>query len=198
MMSIPNSWCRACLCILFLSFVCLPLFAQNNASGYDPFTHPAVLHTGFLNTDCVPDTIYGLLDKNLRWTPRYICWGQLYDADGAVRCKAGAYETTIARSKQVDTTHFVFPDWARFSCAISIENFNKNDTLFDAIFWLSGVVSLPGRGRVDTGMAVVVFGQSGLETHATLDLGAVGTFRKAPFYAMQLGKDRELTNPKKA
>lgn len=196
-MSRPNSWYQAFFATVLFALAYPTLFAQNDSSRYDPFLETAVLHIGYVNTDCVQDTVYGLLDQKLRWTPRFICWGVLYDSAGLPVCDVSRRDSSIARSRQVDTTYFVFPNWRNLSCAFSIERHNANDTLDDLVFWLRGVDSLPRRGLVDTGAAVLVFGQSALETHATLDLSGVGDFRSQPFYAMQLGKSRELINPKK-
>lgn len=196
-MSSPNSPGRALFFACLLCFSAAALPAQDNVSGYDPFAEPAIMHIGFLNTDCVTDTVYGLLDRHLRWTPRYICWGDRYDSAGASLCSSGGNDSTTSRASRYDTTHLSFPDWREFFCAFSVQRYNANDTLDDLIFWMRGVDSLPGRGLVDTGSAVVVFGQSSLETNAVLSLTGIRAFRSQPFYAMELGRGYELIHPKK-
>lgn len=190
------------LCIALL-FFCAAQFAraQNAARPDDPFAQAAVMHTGFINPDCVPDTVYGFLDNDLRWTPRFICWGYLFDREGEPICEttgrdSSAREAASRRRASHDTTHILLPDWIRISCAFSVQRYNANDSLDDLIFWLHGADSV-GRELVDTARSLVLFGQRGLEKVNRVDLASIGAFRSEPFYAMELTRGRELINPKK-
>ena len=176
--------------------------AQNEARLHDPAAQAAIMHVGFINPDCVRDTVYGLLDPELRWIPRFICFGNTVDAEGNALCESEERSdadnaSRNERLRRNDTAFLVYPGWQDFSCVLSVQRYNANDTLDDLIFWMRGADSVPQRGRVDTARSLVLFGQAGLETHRQVDLGSVGAFRSEPFYAMELTKGRELINPKK-
>ena len=177
------------------------LTAQEQSTVYDPFNDPAIMHIGNLNPDCVPDTLYGLLHRNLQWMPEYICWGKAYDSAGVPLCNEGQYDSTVRFVDVVDTTWIEAPNWGRYSCAVSIDQYNVNDTLNDLIFWIKGIDTLNGQQgeRVphDTARALVVFGQSKLPTKSKIDLDKIKNFQSAPFNAMALGVNTELVNPKK-
>lgn len=176
--------------------------AQDQTRAYDPFAQAAIMHVGFINPDCARDTVYGFLDPDLRWTPRFICFGNTADAQGNALCDSEQQsiaddESRSERLRRNDTAFLDFPGWQHFSCALSVQRYNANDTLDDLIFWMRGADSVPRRGLVDTARSIVLFGQAGLETHKKIDLGKVSAFRSEPFYAMELTRGRELINPKK-
>ncbi len=184
-----------------LLFGAVSLSAQEESSTYDPFNNPAVMHIGYLNPDCVQDTVYGLLHRNLQWIPEYICWGNAFDSAGVSLCQEGGYDSTITAAEVRDTTRIEAPVWGRYSCALSVDRYNVNDTLDDLIFWIKGIDTVLGsrseRLPHDTACALVVFGQSGLETRERIELNAIKTFQNGPFYAMHLGVNTELINPKR-
>ena len=178
------------------------LFAGDDSTVvYDPFNDPAVMHIGYLNPDCVQDTVYGLMNQRLGWIPKYICWGGLYDAEGAALCDSGKYDVSVKKAERRDTTHITMPAWGKLSCALSVEQFNTNDTLEDLIFWVHGIDSVEGsQGEVtlnDTLRGLVLFGQSALSTHKEIEVDKIKDFEGGKYYAMELGYEKELINPKR-
>ena len=184
--------------LLLFVFLCGTslLSAQQNS----PLTTPIVMHIGHLNPDCVQDTIYGLFDPGLQWIPTFIRWGKAYDSTGASLCDAGNFDSTVIASEVVDTTWIVSPKWGNYTCAISIDHYNLNDTLPDMIFWIRGIDTLNGSqgARIphDTARALVVFGQKKLPTKEKIELGKIKNAQTGPFNAMALGFGQELINPK--
>ena len=180
-----------------------PLHADNDSTEvYDPFKDPGIMHIGYLDPDCVKDTLYATMDKgSLQWMPRYICWGKLYSDDGDLLCPSGKYDASLKKAERLDTTHIVMPTWGKLSCALSVERFNMNDTLDDLIFWIRGIDSIEGQGGEvttrDTSRGLVLFGQSRLSTHKEILLKAIEEFDSGEYYAMELGYGKELINPKK-
>ena len=178
------------------------LFAGDDSTVvYNPFNDPAVMHIGYLNPDCVQDTVYGLMNQRLGWIPKYICWGGLYDAEGTALCDSGKYDVSVKKAERRDTTHITMPAWGKLSCALSVEQFNTNDTLEDLIFWVHGIDSVEGsQGEVtlnDTLRGLVLFGQSALSTHKEIEVDKIKDFEGGKYYAMELGYEKELINPKR-
>ncbi|MCB0713803.1 MAG: T9SS type A sorting domain-containing protein [Ignavibacteriae bacterium] len=197
---IQKPFCR-CWILLVLMLLGSTMLSAQESSSYDPFNDPAIMHIGHLNPDCVPDTLYGLLHRNLQWMPAYICWGKSYDSVGTSLCDEGRYDSTVRFADVVDTTWIEAPNWGRYSCAVSIDKYNVNDTLNDLIFWIKGIDTVTGQqgARIphDTARALVVFGQSKLETKGKIELDKIRNFQTGPFNAMALGVNTELVNPKK-
>ncbi|MGE3801091.1 MAG: T9SS type A sorting domain-containing protein [Candidatus Kapaibacterium sp.] len=189
-------WVLAAVILLTAS-----MLRAQESSAYDPFNDPAIMHIGHLNPDCVADTLYGLLHRNLQWMPAYICWGKSYDSAGVSLCDEGQYDSTVRIADLVDTTWIEAPNWGRYTCAVSIDKYNVNDTLNDLIFWIKGIDTVTGQqgARIphDTARALVVFGQSKLETKGKIELNKIRNFQTGPFNAMALGVNTELVNPKK-
>ena len=189
------------LCSLFLGSAASLYATDDSTVVYDPFNDPGIMHIGYLNPDCVQDTIYGLMNQRLQWIPKYICWGNIYDSNGVSLCSTGKYDASVKKAARQDTTHIVMPDWGKLSCALSVEQFNTNDTLDDLIFWITGIDTIKGsRGEAiphDTSRALVLFGQTALSTHRDLKINTIKDFESGDYYAMALGYEKELVNPKK-
>lgn len=153
-----------------------------------------------INYDCYPDTVWGTKEGDFNapvYLPRLIYWGR---ADGNGKNDA-RLETTrckghIPEKKRLRHTTILYPAWKNLTGSIGVQNFNPEDTLRDLLVSLRGTLHEGGNDRSVTRI-LVIFGQHGLDTIATIDLATLPTFQSDPFTAVELRKGTEIINEKR-
>lgn len=152
------------------------LHAQGSVSG------DAVLSIGRFNPDTYPDTVMGM-KTSAGYLPSRVLWGRFGQAPGAMPGKLPA-------------TALRYPDWKGLRGSVSFQSIN-GDSLMDMVFHLQGIVTTMQGGTegADSLRSVVVFGQSGLDSLAVLDLDGVRRFQVRPFVALELVRGVELSQP---
>jgi hypothetical protein len=129
--------------------------------------------------------------------PRVIVWGQ-YDKSGLRGRKDTVAHCTghIPDRLKVPYSLITYPDWRDLRGSLSSIKFNPEDTLSDLMFAIRGSVEA-GDSFQSVSKVIVLFGQSGLDTLATIVLGAIDAVQFEPFIAMELRKGSEVTNEKR-
>ena len=201
--------------IILISWISADLLGQGDTSQPALFSQPVIMYVGHFNPDCVPDTLIGFYQQDLRVRPAFLCWGVAFDSTGTPLCDSGTYDARMRASTLRDTTRIEYPDWDRMRVNVSILRFNTNDTLSDLIFWTRGtaraVVTQDGLELrdsaeiaptdsvvfVDTARSLVIFGQIALSAREYVKLKNVRGAQSSPFAAMQLGYAVDLIEPKR-
>jgi hypothetical protein len=179
----------ALACISFT--VCTLMFGARLYALPDTtyLTGERILAVTRLNTDCIPDTLVGRMDSQFQYVPTKIYWGG-WDTLHAPLCPPDIYH----HRPRYQATTLEFPSWPHFSASCAVERLNS-DTLSDVVFYLWGYfVDTTGAVR-DTGRAIALFGQGGLDTLATVNISSVTGFQSFPYFAIELHPGGELAEP---
>lgn len=145
--------------------------------------YKVILDIGHYNDDCAFDTLIGTAKQGKNILPRFILWGYF----------SASY--TVPDSLKVSYTEFVYPDWIS-SGASNIFKAN-NDSLTDIVFYYWGKISDSALVEKDSSVALMLFGQRGLDTIKSVFLESIDTFQISPFVAMNVRYDHELNNCRK-
>lgn len=141
-----------------------------------------------INPGCYPDTVWGRRGNQFSWLPTRITWGG-FDSLHIPPCFPGP----SSRPKRRETK-FEFPPWTHLSVSLSLQRLNTSDTLDDMVFFLAGGVT-DTTDPHDSVRSVVVWGQSGLDSLALINIGTLPAFQAAPFFAMDLRVGTNFTEP---
>jgi len=156
----------------------------------------AILRVAHLNFDCYADTIIGRRDRFRTYLPVQIRWGRDPGIDSALRRGdefVDACHDGVRWSRKVAATLIVWPTWEQRRVSFALQRVNR-DSLPDLIIYLRGKVTR-GRETVDTLRPIIIFGQHGLDTVSTIDLGRIGRFQTGPFIAMEFRPAQDLRDP---
>lgn len=151
------------------------LHAQGSVSG------DAVLSIGRFNPDTYPDTVIGTKTP-AGYLPSRVLWGYPFgQTPGAM---PGKLRETVLR----------YPAWKDLRGSVAFQRINA-DSLVDMVLHLQGVVTTMQGEGLDSLRSVVVFGQSGLDSLAVVDLDGIRRFQVRPFFAVELVREVELSEP---
>lgn len=153
---------------------------------------PRILHIGRINTDCLPDTLIGVMDSRFHHIPVVIHWGRS-DSLPASQCPNGLFLDSVEQLRQVPITLLHYPEWEKLTASVSATMLN-NDLYEDLIITVRGKVDT-GIHRRDTMRILVIFGQLGLDTLQTLRLDSLAPMQSTPFFAMELLFGTHLIEP---
>jgi hypothetical protein len=131
-----------------------------------------------LNADFLPDTIIGQKTLYSDYLPQIIKWGR-----------------DSTHTFQQDTSYFVYPSWTQIRGSFSVDDLN-NDSLYDCIFILDGKVEESGLLK-DTSLAVVIYGQFGIDSLMILPINLTSNLQTEGFIARRLRRNYELILPAK-
>lgn len=153
-----------------------------------------------LNFDCYPDTVFGVMEvPKMRTLPTKIRWGQPLAARDTSRDQSGgrgqaadSCSDGIDRTRKVEETAIIYPDWRGFNGSVAFQQMNY-DSVIDMVFYMRGTVEINGEEH-DTLRPLVVYGQYGLDTMMMLNLSAVPSFQSGPFFAAELFFGDDLIN----
>ena len=154
----------------------------------------SILAVAIINYDCHPDTVWGTREGDLNapfYLPRIIFWGKPSPGKKAETKKCTGH---IPEKKRLRFTTILYPTWKNLTGSISIHSFNPEDTLRDLLFALRGTVN---DDSTPSARILLIFGQHGLDTIATIDLGKLPAFQSHPFTAMELRGGTEVVNEKR-
>ncbi len=143
--------------------------------------YSVIMFIGHINNDAVKDTIIGVANYNRRFTPRFIVWG--HDESN----------TGIPDSLKVPYSNLIYPEWEAFQVKCSVKNFNA-DSLNDLIFFMWGKTPQDTTLK-DTAKAVILFGQSGLDTLSCIDITLINDYLTTPYVGMSLTMGVNFVNP---
>ncbi len=143
---------------------------------------------GYINADCLSDTLKSSYSTTGTWLPQKICWGLTTTASQNICTSASTY---VPDSLKVTTTHLVFPALNGLQVSMAVDTLNSEDSLADIVLYMNWHVQDSLEQR-DTSRAVVIFGQKQLITIATIDVGSIGITQVYPFLARELQIGDEL------
>jgi hypothetical protein len=172
-------------------FACaIPALATPPAPDPSYSAPEVVLFLGYLNFDCVPDTVVGIADENLQYIPRYILWGT-WDSLAANPCVPS--DTSYHRPK-FDTTYIDYPAWRNLGVTLATISYNV-DTLTDLVFHIRGQDG-DTLAPHDTVRAIAIFGQRALDTLASIAPAGIGGFlQTVPYFAIEMRIGSQLVQP---
>ncbi len=163
----------------------------------------AVLAVGRINPDCWPDTVFGAPDAAYNYLPRYIAWGQAPSTrarnDRERDSLAGCASRTSA-GRRTRRTELRFPRWENLAGSVTIAPVNRSDDYLDLLITLHGTVPAIGRDQRtehDSLITMVLFGQSGLDSAAVIDLDGVRGLHRGSVTVLELRPNAELRDPRR-
>lgn len=132
-----------------------------------------------VNPGSCRDTIMGRMSRDDQVIPTRIIWG--------------ACDTSLAGGSP-RTTRIQTPPWSRLRFSMGMQDVN-GDTLTDLLFFSTGRPA--GRtAQADSLRAVVVFGQSGIDTLQQLRVSTIAPgLQSLPFFALELEHGTHLLYP---
>lgn len=149
-----------------------------------------ILHIAPLNGDCRLDTVQGHMDSRFQYVPDRILWGG-WDHLHAPPCPITPDHPEQIYPRLPSTT-IQFPPFPGLSASISFDNVNQDQNPDIVIHYWWPVGEAP---QHDSGRTVVIFAQSGLDSIPVIDIGAIGVFQAAPYFAMELRPGIEMVDP---
>jgi hypothetical protein len=147
-----------------------------------------ILAIGHFRPGCIPDTVWGEAGEGFTWRPLYITWGGA-DSLHTPPCPPGKG----SRPRLAKTT-FEYPTWPHLGISFSAEQRSLGDTLIDLVWHVWGAYP-DSTDPHSTVRSQVVFGQSGLDSLATIDLASLPAYQTFPFFAMDLEVGTHLIEP---
>lgn len=166
--------------------ICLtsPCFAILDSTDY-------VQYVGYLNSDCLQDTIVSRQSTNGNYIPVAIIWGKRLSTTQNICVDSTNY---VADSLKVSTTNITYPAWERLRVTIAVSAFNPEDTLSDMIFFVSGVANVNGTLQ-DTSAQYLVYGQKNIITIPTIATATLPNYQTSPYLARRLRAGYEWQEP---
>lgn len=152
---------------------------------------PKILHIGRLNTDCLPDTLIGVMDRRFHHIPVAIRWGR--SLLPPPQCPNSPPLDSMQQLHQMPMTLLHYPQWEKLTASVSATLLN-NDLYEDLIITVRGKVDT-GIHRRDTMRMLAIFGQLGIDTLPILQLGMLAPIQSTPFFAMELLFGTHLVEP---
>lgn len=152
-----------------------------------------ILHIGRLNTDCLPDTVMGIMDRRFHHIPAVIRWGKINDSLPAPQCPDTLSLDSIQQLRRVPMTMLYYPQWEKLTASVSATMLN-NDQYEDLVITVRGKVDT-GIHRRDTMRMLVIFGQLGIDTLSSVQLDSLLPMQSTPFFAMELLFGTHLVEP---
>ncbi len=155
------------------------------------------IFVGALNFDCYADTVKGWnVEGEDGYLPTRIIWG-VPQQNNQGQLDSGCLGRTPL-DVRVKQTQFLYSHADLRGGSVAFQRIN-HDSLMDVVMYLRTIdPNRPGRGPEGSATSIrslVVFGQHGLDSIATIDVGEIDRFQAAPFFAMDLVIGSELTSP---
>ncbi len=187
--SIRRSPCRSVLLSLLAALLLLiPVSAYSTDTAAVPCE--VVLAIVHLNPDPLADTVLGIRTA-AGYLPLRILWGRALPQEHG-RLDAGA-PGLPASDHPVPQTIIIYPGSLPPNGSVALQQVNS-DTLVDLVLHLHSTVTGHGADR-DSLRSLVIFGQRALTAMPVITIADIGRFQADPFFAMELVKGSELTEP---